>query len=148
VIAEAFGLGTLADAAGDIQLTPDQVTPLSLRGREQRRVPLLEIDVDGAGRQVQGPYGMTLKERRLAHGHVVLEVGRASVVPTPGVVPETAVTTRVQQEASQFHVAPLGRLAVELDEGRFDERMSIGFGSPPWSEDAVDMVREADGDLE
>ena len=77
--AEAFALGTGADAARDIELAPGHVFPNARKGMEISRVSGLCGHVGYTGIQVTGPYGMAYDFILFEDGLVVLAVCAGSV---------------------------------------------------------------------
>src|SRR5262249_60453595 len=141
-LADRFAEMPAADAAGDVELAADEVVPLAVERGEHRGFAGLQIDIRGAGRQVERAYGVALDPRRLAHGHAVLERGRAVVAA--GSEPATAAV--LQKERGKVEVAPLAGLAVELDQRHLDLGMARCRDAPAGPEERVQVVGEALGD--
>jgi hypothetical protein len=137
-LAERLGEVPGARGAGDVQLALDHVEPLLGQRVQQRRVARFEIEVGGAGGEVQRPDRVALDRRRLADRHAVLE-RRGAVV---AVRPDAAATALVQEEPREIEVAPLARLAIQLDQRGLDLRVAIGRLAPARAEHPVDVVDE------
>jgi hypothetical protein len=133
-----------ADTAGDVELALDHVLPLSRQCLQQQGLTRLEVEVGGAGGEVECADGVALDRGRLTHRHAILERGRAVVA----VLPDPAAAPLVEEERGQVEMAPLAGLAVQLDQRHLDLRMAVGGGAPVWPEHGVDAVDEPPGDTE
>ena len=75
---EGLVLAPAADSAGQVGLGGDGVRPLPVEGGQQGRVARLEVDVRGAGGEIQRPDAVPVEFGRVSDRRLVLVVGGAA----------------------------------------------------------------------
>ncbi len=116
-----------------------QVAPHALQRRHQRPVTCFGVKVSSARIEIKGTNGVTCNFIKFAERFVVLVVGRTA---------DAFVSTNINEEPSQFQIAPFARLPVKFHQSHLNFRVTISLLLLAPAENFVNQVSKAGGDFE